>query len=73
MKKLFPVLIVVALAGCKKFQCRECTVIVHDKKMKVYYPASHVSMCGKSKSEVSKYEKDHNFSNADMESTAVCE
>lgn len=73
MKKLFPVLLIIALAGCKKFTCHECTVIIHDKKMKVYYPASRVSMCGKSKSEVSKYEKDNNYSNADMESTAVCD
>lgn len=73
MRKIFPLLLIVALGGCKKFKCRECTLILHDTRSKVYYPASKVSMCGKSKSEVSQFENANNFSSDTLESKAICD
>ena len=73
MKKLLPLLIVIAIGGCRKISCRECTVIIYDANAKVHYPASKVSMCGKSKSEVKQYERDNNYSKDGITSKAVCD
>ena len=73
MKKLLPLLAIIATTGCNKIRCPECTVIVHDANMGVYYPASKVTLCGKSKNEVKQYEKDHTYSKDGVESKAVCD